>query len=562
MTLQYKNKEEVYLRGLNGGNIAVWEWNLKNEELFLSNNIENVIDRKVSKYKSLYEFIHAIVIEEDRANLKEEMDYIFKSDIASFNSEFRIISKNRNIIWLRLKGNVIRNFEDEIILISGSIRDVTEKKLLRDKIVHLSYYDHLTGLPNRVMFTNDIKTEIEKWKYDGQKGALIYVDIDNFKLINDAYGQDYGDLILITFSQLLKAIVKPFAKAYRLSSDEFILLVNNADKVNNLNEICREIIEFCKNPFELKNKQIYITISVGISRFPEDTLNEFELYKYADLAMQHSKIKGKNNITYFQKVMADDYFRKLLIEQELKSAIEKDELFVVYQPQIDCINNKIIGFEALLRWKNSRLGFVSPSEFIPIAESSGMIVKIGEWLTERVCHSISDFLLKGISFERVSINVSTIELKQKGFLSRLLSACNRNNINPSLVEIEITESTLMDIHSYQLEILKNAIDSGFRIAVDDFGIGYSSLTYLSALPIKTVKLDKYFVDNIEDNSSRAVIKCIVDLCKALEYDIVAEGVESIEQVELIKDYGCNIIQGYYYSKPLPESELEVFEIGL
>lgn len=561
MFLNYEDKEKFYSRALNAGNIVLWEWDLQLKNLNFSNNFNIIFQERLYKYKSLHQLIYGVAIEEDKKEAEEELKYLFKTNSNIYKSEFRIVNNKGNLAWISIVGNVVRNYSGEIVLISGCISDITENKKLRSEIKYLSYFDSLTGLPNRVMFLKDLKFAIEKWTSDNKKGALIYFDIDDFKLINDTYGQDYGDMILVTFSQLLEATVKKVAKTYRLSSDEFILLINGISDKNEVDKICKEIIRLCQYPFEVKNSQIYITTSIGISIFPDDTLNEFELYKYADLAVHESKLKGKSSITHFKKLFADKYFRKLIIEQELKNAIENNELYIVYQPQVNSKFNKAIGFEALLRWKSERLGNVSPSEFIPIAESYGIIVKIGEWVIENVCHNISRLNNLGYNIGRISINISPIQLRQKGFINRLLSICERNNVNPSLIEIEITENTLIDINNYKSEVLNSAIKRGFRIAVDDFGVGYSSLTYLSVLPISTLKIDKSFVDNIGNHNDRSIVKCIIELCKSLNYNIVAEGVEKKEQLDILNEFGCEVIQGYYYSKPLEENDMEGFIIG-
>lgn len=554
------DNDQKYIRALNGANIAVWEWNLKDENMFFSSNAQDMLEKNLSEFNSLFEFIDGVVISEDKMNVKLDLNSFISGNGTVYLSEFRIVTRKGKLRWILIKGNTIRNFQGELELMSGALTDVTYNKKLEEEIEYLAYYDPLTELPNRVLFMNNLKKTLEKAQASHQGGALICIDIDDFKLINDTYGHDYGDLLLKVFSKLLTTLVRGIGNVHRLGADEFIILINNIKDIKDISNICYEIIYYFKYPFEIKGKQIYITASFGIAIFPDDSVKEFELYKYSDLAMYQSKLNGKNTITFFHKSMAEEYYRKLMIEQELKLAVENGELYMMYQPQIDSVNKKIIGFESLIRWNSSKLGFVSPAEFIPIAESSGIILKIGEWILRTVCKKINYLKSQGIDFGIMSVNISPIQIKRKNFIDKFLEICKENSVEPSLLEIEITEGTLIDLHHYRAEVLNQAIEKGIKVAVDDFGTGYSSLTYLTVLPINTLKIDKSFIDKITSESSKAVVKTIIDLSKALGYKIIAEGVETKEQLELLQELGGNIIQGYYFSKPLLENEVEVFKI--
>jgi EAL domain-containing protein (putative c-di-GMP-specific phosphodiesterase class I) len=343
---------------------------------------------------------------------------------------------------------------------------------------------------------------------------------------------------------------------FSISGSKFVLILNRISNYCEIEEVCNNILSYCDKPFRLIDNQVYISVSIGVACIPENSLNENDIYRYADLAMQQSKIKGNKMITFFHKSIYNKYLRKITIEQELRHAIKNEELYIVYQPQADMIKHKIIGFEALLRWENRKLGNISPAEFIPIAEQSGAIVEIGEWVINSVCDKILELSKANYKFESVAINISPVQLRNKDFLNTLENIIHKKNILPSMIEIEITEGTIIDLKKSNIEIFNKIIEKGFKIAIDDFGTGYSSLNYLTILPFNTLKIDKSFIDGIEKEKNMAVISCILNLSKALNYKVIAEGVETELQMNKLLEIGSSIIQGYYFSKPIDEKEME------
>lgn len=543
-------------RALNGVTLIIWEWNLKNNNIVFSDKLIDLVGENGTKFKSLYKCIEQFVIEDDKLGALKELDSYIKGKSKIYRSEFRIYNKDNEIKWVLIKGNGIKNSHGKIELISGSINDITERKKLEKEIKFLTYYDSLTKIPNRTLFIDNIKKVLENYKECRKNGALILLDIDDFTLVNDTFGYNYGDLFLIKFSQLLTRRIGTYGRVYRLSGDEFIILIDDIGTVDDLRNFCIKIVDYFKQPIKVKEKQIFITVSLGVSMFPKDSMDINDLCKNTNLAMYNSKLNGKNMVSFFEKSIADSYFRKLLIEQELKTAIKNNELYILYQPQIDTIENRVIGFEALLRWKNRKLGNVSPTEFIHIAEKAGSIIEIGEWVLKRVCKKIYELKSKGYKFETISVNVSPIQLKRDDFINKLISIYKKNKISPCTLEIEITEGTLIDLYSDKVEILNQIMESGIRVAIDDFGTGYSSLRYLTELSINTLKLDKSFIDNIDKEKNKAVIDCIMNLSRNLKYKVIAEGVEDKFQMDILEELGCNVIQGYYFSKPISEDKIE------
>ncbi len=542
---------DVYNRAISGGGIGIWEWNIEENYVFLSENCYRFIKYTNEKFNNFYECIDKFVLMQDRDRAIEELKLFTISNIDVYTSEVRILTKEGKEKWVLIKGKYSKNKK----IISGSITDLTIKKQLENKIEKLNYYDLITGLPNRNVLIEKLKKIIKKCKNEKSKAAVICVDIDNFNLINDAFGCEYGVALLKIFSQVLSSL-KNNIDVFSISGSKFVLILNQISNYCEIEEVCKNILSYCDKPFRLIDNQVYISVSIGVACIPENSLNENDIYRYADLAMQQSKIKGNKMITFFDKSIYNKYLRKITIEQELRHAIKNEELYIVYQPQADMIKHKIIGFEALLRWENRKLGNISPAEFIPIAEQSGAIVEIGEWVINSVCDKILELSKANYKFESVAINISPVQLRNKNFLNTLENIIHKKNILPSMIEIEITEGTIIDLKKSNIEIFNKIIEKGFKIAIDDFGTGYSSLNYLTILPFNTLKIDKSFIDGIEKEKNMAVISCILNLSKALNYKVIAEGVETELQMNKLLEIGSSIIQGYYFSKPIDEKEME------
>ena len=554
--LDYEEILKKYKQAIDEANIAVWEWNIKEDGFFISEAWEKITGYSSKNFNSLIDCIEKVAINKDRESALTDLNFFVADKVTSYISEFRIITKDNKLKWVLFKGNGIKEKNEGVARMFGVVSDITEEKEREKGISDNLYHDSLTKLPNRDMFLMDIKNVLDKNIKLSQEGAIVFIDLDNFKSINDTLGHDYGDLMLKVFSQLLHVCIKDYGKLYRVGGDEFTVIIERINSIEKVKEMCNTILKYCKNPFELNENQLYITTSMGIAIFPRDSNNMNDLLKFADLAMYKSKTDGKNTYTFFEQALSRLYTRRIIIENELKEAIKKNEFSIVYQPQIDALDNKVVAFEALLRWNSKKLGFVSPAEFIPIAERIGIIVDIGDWVFEKACRKIRELKERKYEFNNICINVSPVQIKERDFKDKIIKTCEENKIPLSLIEIEITESTLIELDDEKIADLHELIKKGINISIDDFGTGYSSLSYLTILPINTLKIDKSFIDNIENDKNRAVIECILSLSKSLKYKVIAEGVEVKEQLNVLVNLGCNIIQGYYFSKPVCEEELE------
>jgi diguanylate cyclase (GGDEF)-like protein len=555
MQIYHKTDRQMYIRAVDGSEIALWEWDVVNNSLFLSSNFEAVTSYGIKDFKSPAEFIELAVVTEDSLSIKNTFISFLENNLDSHESSFKIQSKSGAILHVLSRVKATKKTDGKVKLISGSIINISNFNILENRIDYISNYNLLTNLPNKALLKKDLKRALDTSK----KGVIILLNIDNFKLINDNYDHNFGDLLLIVFSQSISHFKNSHTKLYHLHGNEFLFLCINQEE-NLIKNLYSKINNFLKQPFKINGESIYITISIGISRFPIDSTSEETLFKYADIALceSKSKSKSKNTVTLFQKSMHYSYLRKIIIEQELKNAVRNNELELMYQPQIDVVSENVIGFEALLRWKNHRLGNVPPSEFIPIAEDSGSIIEIGYWIFDSVFKFINDLKLKHTDLKKFSINISPVQLSDPEFIDKLSDLYNRNKIPPSTVEIEITERSLLDLFVHNLKTLQKILNMGIRLSLDDFGTGYSSLNYLTMLPVNTIKIDKSFIDKIYSKKNKAVIKCIIDLSKILNYNIIAEGVETSDQLNSLLEMGCNTIQGYYFSKPVIKADVITF----
>lgn len=430
-------------------------------------------------------------------------------------------------------------------------------RISEEKYKYLAYYDNLTSLPNRTYFGEELDKAIDYSNKTGEKGALLFIDLDNFKKINDTLGHHYGDRLLKIAADRLKTIIDKNSTVYRLGGDEFLVLMKNVKNEKLIVNTCKKIINSFGSHFEIDGKQIFTTVSIGISLYPNDGLDSNLILKSADTAMYKAKDLGRNRYEFYNIEMFNEILKKSQIEKGLRDAIIKNEFQLYYQPQIDCKTRKIKGMEALLRWKSNDFGFVSPAEFIPIAEETSLIVPIGQWVLKTACKQAKQWLDFGYNIGAVAVNVSIVQLRHPGFVNIVKSALIDSNLPPKLLEIEITESVLMQFLDYNIVILNELKKLGINISLDDFGTGYSSLNYLRTLPIDNLKIDKSFIDSIHLNSGdREIADGIIQLAHKMNLNVIAEGVEWEDQFQILQSLNCEMVQGYLFSRPIPADLIE------
>lgn len=441
-------------------------------------------------------------------------------------------------------------------LISRSIDYSIERKKVELGLSYLAQYDALTGLANRMLFRERLDRALIRAGRNDTFVALMFIDLDRFKNVNDTLGHDAGDKLLVEVSKRLAAVVREGDTIARLGGDEFTIVLEEIKNVDATSNIAKKIISQMTEPFEINGVEVFVTPSIGITLYPQDGKDAENLLKNADTAMYRAKELDRNNFQYYMANLNTRSIARLDLESKLRRSLENDEFSLYYQPKIDLAHQSIIGAEALIRWRHPELGIMPPSSFIPLAEEIGMIEPIGNWVIKTACKQVSELLTKYGIVLPVAVNVSARQFRNPNFIPYIDSILAHYELEPGCIEIEITESTIMEQTSHTNLTLQSLKERGIRVSIDDFGTGYSSLNYLRRFMIDTLKVDRSFVQEVAEGTDEAAITCaIIALGRSLNMNVVAEGVERREQAEFLLKNGCNEAQGYYFSKPLPVQDL-------
>ena len=435
------------------------------------------------------------------------------------------------------------------------IRDISEISRNTEQIKYMVLHDQLTGLLNRSALLKDLHEAIHIASQLKSEFSLIYIDLDRFKFMNDSFGHQSGDLLLKVISERLLSLEGESHSIYRQGGDEFVVLLEHTCREETI-QFIEEIISTLEEPFQIDNQQYYVTASMGISMYPYDGLDAVTLMQKADHALFQVKKRGRAHYLFYSARMRNDQFpNPFIMDTSLRKAIEKKELAVYYQPQINLLTNETTSFEALLRWNHSKLGYISPAEFIPVAEDTGLIIPIGEWVIEEVCRQINEWNQSGYTI-KVAINLSPKQFQQPNIVETIQRYMETYKIDASSLEIEITEGTIQDTKETNATLIEMK-KLGLSISVDDFGTGYSSLSYLKLFPLNTLKIDRSFINELmTDSKDAAITKTIIHLGHSLGLEVIAEGVETREQVDFLLDIQCEKAQGFYFSKPIPAVEAQ------
>ena len=486
----------------------------------------------------------------EKLTFEQEKDQ-FKLTKKVFIREESVTSASGEEIWVQTVKVPIQFNEGTSILAVST--DITERKQYEDEIKFQAYHDSLTGLPNRRMFNENLTNLLEESKTETRQSAIMFLDLDRFKYINDTLGHDIGDLLLIEVSRRIENLLKkkhPSANIYRLGGDEFTIILPHYNALDS-EDFADELLKQFKTGFVIDGSEYFITPSIGISIFPNDGDDANTLIKHADTAMYYVKERGKNNHQLFTAEMQKNFYRKMMIEKQLRTALDHNEFELHYQPIIDLKTNEIIAMESLLRWHNPVLGQVPPDELISVAEETGMIIPIGQWVLHTALQQNIKWQNEGYKPLKISINVSVRQLHDSMFVECVKKAIENAKIDASYIVLEITESIAMYANS-MIEKLCALKELGISLSMDDFGTGYSSLSYLNKYPLDSLKIDKSFVLGMHhDDENKAIIKTIIAIAKQLDLKVIAEGVEGLEESQFLNGIGCDFAQGYYFSRPLP-----------
>lgn len=497
----------------------------------------------------VYNFIDFKTLPESASRLKSRINKELEGDFVSI-----LKHKNGRCVIVEGKGIPISETNGKVEQLLVLAYDITERKNSEEKMEYMAYHDSLTGLPNRNYFRTSFNRAIEQAKEHNQKMSVIFIDLDRFKAVNDTLGHSIGDDLLIKIAETLKSCIYENDVISRQGGDEFIILLNNSS-YEETSQIATNILQALSTPFLLSGHEVYITPSLGISMFPRDGEDVETLIKNADMAMYDAKNKGKNNYQFYCNHLASTNFRKILLESKLRKALQKNALTLHYQPKVNLHLNKVTGFEALLRWNDPDVGMIPPSEFIPISEETGLIVQIGNWVLREACRQTKRWQTEGNPPLCICVNISVRQFLDDGFLESVKLILEETKLDPEHLNLEITESIAMSDVEKTITILTELKQLGVLISLDDFGTGYSSLSYLSKLPLDFVKIDQSFVRDLHLNEeNKNIVRAIIQVAHSLKKIVIAEGVETKEQLDFLRQKKCDHVQGYYYSKPVPAEQ--------
>ncbi|HEY6353330.1 MAG TPA: EAL domain-containing protein, partial [Burkholderiaceae bacterium] len=457
--------------------------------------------------------------------------------------------------WTSANGEPCYDADGEFTGYHGVSRDITERRLAEDSIRHLATHDTLTGLPNRTLFIEELGRSMREARRDGRQLALLFVDLDHFKIINDTLGHDAGDMLLARMATSLRECLRPHDLVARLGGDEFVVLVRHPAGHDEAAVVARKLLAAVTQPMSLKGQECRVSASVGICIFPDSADDEASLMKGADIAMYESKREGRNAFRFYSTDAVPQSPLRLRMESNLRAAIERDEFTLHFQPKIDLASGRIIGAEALLRWTNAELGSVPPAQFIALAEETGLMLPIGRWVLREACAQHMAWRDQGLPPIPLSINLSPRQFADAELLRDLERELATSGMPRQALELEVTESVVISSPERALSTLQAVKRLGVRLAIDDFGTGYSSLAQLKRFPVDALKIDRSFIGGLPgDNYDAAITEAIIVMCRTLQLTVVAEGVETVGQRQFLRERGCTQMQGYQFSKPLPADQ--------
>ncbi len=479
----------------------------------------------------------------------------------------------RSVDYELIRFGMVQHYEARLVAtgaseVLGLVRDISERKRTEEQIRRLAYCDSLTGIPNRQAFLETLERELHRSKVGNKKFAVLFMDLDAFKRINDTLGHNVGDNLLKIVSERLRETIRPSDlvsrgdqshNLARLGGDEFTILIPDLERVENALNVAHRVKDAMRRPFLIEGHEIFVTASIGISLFPEDGDDCDSLLKYADTAMYHAKNCGKNNAKLYSSSLTMQIMSHVKLEVGLRKALKNEELYLLYQPQIDVRSSEIVGVEALVRWRHPERGIISPTEFIPLAEETGLIVPIGEWVLRTACVQAKAWQRATQRQLRMAVNLSAKQFKDENLTQIVLAVLHETGLDPRLLELELTEGTLMDNARATMSTLEQLRAIGVYLSIDDFGTGYSSLAYLQQLKVHKLKIDMSFVrDMMKNAGNAAIVKAVIALGQSMGLEVIAEGVEEVAQARYLRDLGCDVMQGYLLSKPLPADEIGAF----
>jgi diguanylate cyclase (GGDEF)-like protein/PAS domain S-box-containing protein len=540
-----------------------WEWDLVTGRGYWSDEVYRLLGYEPRAFWPKYERFVERVHPDDRASIDAAVR-VAQQQGSPYSVEHRVLLPDGTTRVLYVHGQVERDEEGRPVLMIGTLQDVTDRRRAEERIRALAYYDTLTGLPNRQLFNEQLQFSLGSAQRHNRMVAVVFLDIDRFKRINDTHGHSAGDEVLKQVAERLREGVRDYdaivrhaqdsvgTTLARLGGDEFIFSFSDLQRAEDAAKAANRLLKLLDPPVAVGDSEIFITASLGIALAPADGSDIETLIKNAESAMYVAKSDGGNGVRFYDNSMNASAFKRLSLENSLRRALERHEFELHYQPQVNIESGQVIGAEALIRWRHPDIGMVSPAEFIPVAEESGLIAAIGDWVMREACRQNRAWQEAGLPDLRVAVNLSARQFRQEQLLREVEAVLRDARLDPKYLELEITEGAVMQHAAESIKTLHAMKEMGLHIAVDDFGTGYSSLSYLRRFPIDLLKIDRSFINEVVQNPDDAAItSTIIAMARSLRLAIVAEGVETVEQLEFLKRNGCQVVQGYLFSKPLP-----------
>jgi diguanylate cyclase (GGDEF)-like protein len=566
---EMKRRQTTLTNAQRIAHVGAWEWNTETDEMLWSAEAYRILGLEPDGDKVTFQKLREAVHPEDRDDVEEQIREGLSSG-NGFEVEHRLQLNEDDIRYVQQRGELVGEDSRPGLWASGVIQDVTEQRTAQDKMSYLANFDALTGLSNRRLFKERLNEAIARARDKGHSMALLFLDLDRFKRINDTLGHTAGDEMLRVVADRLREHVRGSdmvarhkagsdgadSPVSRLGGDEFTVLLSRVNDPAQAGEVAGRILGALPEPFEVEGHTISPTGSIGIAVYPLDGQDGETLLKNADTAMYHAKEKRRNSFHFFSPAMNATLLRKLTLESRLREALGNEELRLHYQPRVDLASNQVVGMEALLRWSHPELGVVSPREFIPVTEEAGLITEIGRWVLDVACKQAKAWQDEGYERSLLSVNVSARQFAYQDVTAEVVAALTNSGLDPDCLELEITESVLIRDDDAIAAVLRDVRAMGVRISLDDFGTGYSSLSYITRFPLDTLKMDKNFIRDVaSDRAALGVVTAVIDMAHCLDLTVVAEGVDEEAQAEILRGKGCDEMQGFLYSGALPPDQI-------
>jgi diguanylate cyclase (GGDEF)-like protein/PAS domain S-box-containing protein len=549
-----RTSEERYALASLGASDGLWDWIITKDETFYSSRWKSMLGYEEAEIGNLPEEWFSRIHADDYPGFRRELNLHLEGNTPHFQHEHRMQHADGEYRWILSRGIAVRDASGIVYRMAGSQTDITDRRKTEDRLLHEATHDHLTALPNRTAIMDRLRRSIERNRYDkNYTFAILYLDLDRFKIINDSLGHQSGDQLLIEMARRLELVIRPSDMVARLGGDEFVLLLDQLDQSSDAAYVAKRVLSSIATPLMIDDREVFTTASIGIALCDGDCNTAEDLLRDADTAMYRAKNKGKARYEFFDLTMRENAIRIMQLESDLHQAIANKEFVLFYQPIVSLDTHKLLGFEALIRWDKAGRGIIGPGEFVQFAEDNGLINPIGRWVLHESCRQMQEWQETFLNSTplSMSVNISGKQFSQPNFPIEVASILEETRLDPTMLKLEITESVIMENADSVAEMLAEIKGLGSKISIDDFGTGYSSFSHLHKFPIDTLKIDRTFVSRLDTSSENTeIVRAILMLAHNLKMDVVAEGVETIEQADLLHEMGCDFAQGYYFGKPM------------